>query len=617
VRLWGGGRTRADPADGQVATEDPPESTGSNSDGAADDGVQDDIADGVQDDIAEGGSLANGSVDDSSVDDGSDEDVPVDEDLAEDRLGDGCFVRDGGPGADPVQNDGTEDNLVGEELAEEDAGDNNGTAETAPETAEDETEDETEGAAGDGGDADAEEAPDDDDSGDSEPANVEASDEPAEEAVAIDHDESASDGDEDQDEDDDEGRDEPEATTEDDDSTADAADGNIVELQDDNDRTDLENDGGLPPGSDRDARDGSPAVSDGLCRGVDPGQAEGPAKPAEGPAQPAEAGAGWELTALARPALAVLTAFALVGLLVGVVRDSGEVVRRDLVYSLDGSVPDGFLREDRRLLTQIVTLESDAVLGPVADQQGMTVEELRSRIDVETVDMSEVLRLDVAASDQATARAISDAVVDQYVVISTTGRSTTNNDALLDRRATIASELATAEDQLKVLRSNEVDDARLLTTEESLERQIDLIRLQIDRLQGLLDDTLVQPTPAARQGALQTELVAAETELTDLEERLAEVRVERAELAEEARAEPSLTRDIARLEGELATIDDELTARELRPLMASPLRELGEPTLVEGSRAASALRGLALGALVGLPVAALVAASRRRQLWRP
>jgi hypothetical protein len=351
------------------------------------------------------------------------------------------------------------------------------------------------------------------------------------------------------------------------------------------------------------ARNGSPTVSDGLRRGDDPGQAEGlPGVP---------------LSRLARPVTAVFLVFALVGALIGLGQGSEQIVRRELVYTLDESVPDSFLREDRRLLTQVVTMQSDAVLGPVAEQHDLTIDDLRDRIDIETVDLSEVLRLDVRAADEPTALSISDAIIDRYLAVSTESVPADDNDALLERRSSIAEQLDAADTALRSLQQTDADDARLQTTEESLERQIDLARLQIDRLQGLLDDALVQPPVAARQAALRAELTAAETELLALEDQLAEVRVDRAELTAAASAEPSLTRQIERLETDLATIDDELAARELGPLVASPIRELGQPTFTERSEVAGGLRGLAVGLLLAVPVAAVVAlVVRRRQLWR-
>ena len=350
-------------------------------------------------------------------------------------------------------------------------------------------------------------------------------------------------------------------------------------------------------------RYGSPAVSEGLRRGINPGQAEGFAPPSFG--------------ALVRPAVAVLTICALLGLIAGVARATEETVRRELVYTLDESVPDSFLREDRRLLTQVVTMQSDAVLAPVAEQHGLTTDELRDQVDVETVDLSEVLRLDVRAVDPRTARSISDAIIDRYLEVSTEGVSAGANEALLALRTALATELAIAETEFGELQTLETDDARLQTTEESLERQIDLTQLQIDRLQGLLDDGLANPANAQGQGALRTELTAAESDLLALEGQLADVRVDRAELADSATAEPALTRRVARLETDLVTIDDEIASRELGPIVASPIRELGQPTVVNGSAVSSALRGLALGALIGIPFTALVALIvRRRQLWR-
>ncbi|MDH3679953.1 MAG: hypothetical protein OEV40_08405, partial [Acidimicrobiia bacterium] len=318
---------------------------------------------------------------------------------------------------------------------------------------------------------------------------------------------------------------------------------------------------------------------------------------------------------LVRVAVVLVLAGA-IGYSLGLARGGEEIVRREFVYTLDESVPDSFLREDRRLLTQIATLESDAVLTPVAVEFDRSVDDLRDRIDVETVDLSEVLRLDVADGDRATAAAISDAVIAQYLVVSSRPLASENNEALRDRRVQVLAGLATADAGLLAIEEARQSDAQLLTTEESLQRQIDLTDEQLNRLQGLLDSSLTSAIAASRRSTIEAELAEAGTKLTELESQLADVRAERAELAAATLAEPALVREVGRLEAELATIDEELARRELGPLVASPVRMLSEPTFISRSAHRRGLQGLAVGLLVGVPIAAAVALrARNRQLW--
>lgn len=323
-----------------------------------------------------------------------------------------------------------------------------------------------------------------------------------------------------------------------------------------------------------------------------------------------------DLRPLIAAPLAALLVLSVVGFLIGRSRGDEQIVRREFVYTLNQSVPDSFLREDRRLLTQIATLESDAVLTPVAATFDRTVEDLRDAIKVETVDLSEVLRLEVRDRDRDTALAIGDAVFAQYVEVTSTPLPTETSDALRAQREIIVADLATADADLLAVRQTRRADAALLTQEESLGRQIQLREEQVNRLQGLLDTSLTSELSATRRSNLLNELSTAEGELAEYESQLATVRTDRAQLAEQSATEPPLTREIERLETELETIDAELAQRELGPLVSSPVRTLSEPTVKVRSANRAGLDGTAAGLLIGLPIAALLGyRARKRELW--
>jgi len=315
-------------------------------------------------------------------------------------------------------------------------------------------------------------------------------------------------------------------------------------------------------------------------------------------------------------ALAVLIVAGVLGYWLGWLRGGEEIVRRELVYTLDNSVPDGFLREDRRLLTQLVTLQSDAVLSPVAEQFGLTTEDLRSKIEVETVDLSEVLGLEVRDTDRQRAADIGQAVLDEYLVLSSTPPSSESSEVLKAEQVNVNAQLEEAEASLKALRQEQQRDAQLRTTEESLERRIDLGTEQANRLQGLLDDALIRPTTNARRARIVAEQAVAEEAMTQMETELATVRAQRAALAERTTADPGLERLIARLEADLTTIDGELAQRDLGPIVASPIRLLSEPTFVTHSAKQSGVEGLATGLALGIPIAAwMVYRARARRHW--
>jgi hypothetical protein len=342
--------------------------------------------------------------------------------------------------------------------------------------------------------------------------------------------------------------------------------------------------------------------------------------PIEAPAPPLHpeppAWTGDQLRSVAIRALAVSAALGLIGLAVGSFRGGTSVARAEFVYTLDESVPDGFLREDRRLLTQVVTFESDAVLTPVAERFDLTVDQLRGKIDVETLELSEVLRLDVSDGDTGRAVAINRAVLDQYLQVMAEASPVGNSHELALRRVDVADELAAVDAERLALARAAEGDATLEVTQESIQRQIDLKKDRINGLQGLLDDGLVQTLARDRRETVAAELEASRTELSALEAELSAVVDQRAELATATTAEPALLREIARLEAKLATIDDELAERELGPLVASPIRELSEPIVIERTATGAALQGLAASLLISVPFAAWMAhRARRRQLW--
>ncbi|MGH1493191.1 MAG: hypothetical protein ACRBK7_27975 [Acidimicrobiales bacterium] len=333
----------------------------------------------------------------------------------------------------------------------------------------------------------------------------------------------------------------------------------------------------------------------------------------------AQLGQPWstrQLMSVAQRALLVFAVMGMIGYGLGAVRGSSYVARTEFVYTLDESVPDSFLREDRRLLTQVVTFKSDAVLTPVAEEFDLTVDELRGKIDVETLELSEVLRLDVSDSDSERAIAMSRAVLDRYLQVITDAAPAGDNEELAQSRAEVTEQLAAADASRRGLLEALQNDAVLEVQQNSIQRQINLKDQQINRIQGSLDDALVQQVSASRLTSLNEQFAEAQATLANLEADLAAVGSQRAALVTETTAEPALLREVERLEAKLTTIDDELADRELAPLVASPIRELSQPIVLFRSLHLFGLQGMALGLMTAIPVAAFVAyRARRQQLW--
>ena len=77
--------------------------------------------------------------------------------------------------------------------------------------------------------------------------------------------------------------------------------------------------------------------------------------------------------------------------------------RSEILFERRTEQSTGFLRQDRNLTTQLVTLRTRAVLGPVASANAMAVDGLSKKLTVGIVDSSEVIRIQV--NDRSAARA--------------------------------------------------------------------------------------------------------------------------------------------------------------------------------------------------------------------
>jgi capsular polysaccharide biosynthesis protein len=96
---------------------------------------------------------------------------------------------------------------------------------------------------------------------------------------------------------------------------------------------------------------------------------------------------------------AIVAVFALVGGIIGYgfAKLSQPVygARSEILYQLENSQPTGFLREDRRLSTQLVALGSREILAPVAAKNNLTYEQLAAKVHVNVLRESEILQVEV------------------------------------------------------------------------------------------------------------------------------------------------------------------------------------------------------------------------------
>lgn len=241
----------------------------------------------------------------------------------------------------------------------------------------------------------------------------------------------------------------------------------------------------------------------------------------------------WSLAQLVA-VMVVMGMVAMCGAIVGGMYGSTKApkygARTELFYALNNSVPDGFLREDRRVLTQIVTIQSDAVTAPVAETFGVTQKAITKALSVEVVDMSEVIRIDVADKDPQRALAINKAVLAQYRSVLDTVRQDSELTDLFQRRDQITTKLDELEPNTKDRQLTEIRIIELQSREETLSRDIDFNTSRIRELAALSDGSLANSPTVADTSSASAQIASAEAEIARLSSEKASIVTQRQQL---------------------------------------------------------------------------------------
>lgn len=115
--------------------------------------------------------------------------------------------------------------------------------------------------------------------------------------------------------------------------------------------------------------------------------------------------------------------------------------RAEILYPIGQDQQGGDpLRQDRQLSTQLVFLKSRAVLGPIAQKQGMQFKDLDENLSVEVLQTSEVIQVEAHGSTKEAARQTLQAVTDGYLALADQPSGVTRNleTQLVDTRANTA-----------------------------------------------------------------------------------------------------------------------------------------------------------------------------------
>ncbi|MGH3871985.1 MAG: hypothetical protein ACRDSR_10810 [Pseudonocardiaceae bacterium] len=218
------------------------------------------------------------------------------------------------------------------------------------------------------------------------------------------------------------------------------------------------------------------------------------------------------------------------GLIGALVMPKTYGARAEILYPIGQDQQGGDpLRQDRHLSTQLVYLKSRAVLGPIAQKQGVPFKDLDQDLSVKILQTSEVIQVEARGRTKEAARLTLQAVMDGYLALAGQPSGVTRNldTQLADTRANTARLQAQA-DQLKpavtagTATQASLDDVRAQLTasvgrEKAIQARVDEINLTgrsgpnaqlLTSPYVLPDPVSPQPLIAAGSGALVGLLVA-------------------------------------------------------------------------------------------------------------
>lgn len=199
--------------------------------------------------------------------------------------------------------------------------------------------------------------------------------------------------------------------------------------------------------------------------------------------------AALNLIALAATVIVLAAGLTLAGALIW---PKTYAARAEILFPITQEQPTGFLREDRSLTTQLVLMRGRAVLGPIAEEQQRSVEDLQEHINVAVLQSSEIIQLEV--TDRSPERALQtvQAVVDNYLGLSQAGQPT-----LRQRLATelVAVNTAVADAQARLSTQEGLVAAGTATTDTVVPLQSALQAQQSrqQQLQAQLDTVNLAP----------------------------------------------------------------------------------------------------------------------------
>ncbi|MDQ2881025.1 MAG: hypothetical protein M3Y48_07160 [Actinomycetota bacterium] len=264
---------------------------------------------------------------------------------------------------------------------------------------------------------------------------------------------------------------------------------------------------------------------------LEPGAVPAPRSESRFDSPPEDHGGGLFSTRLVMLALTIILLGTAAGLVGALVLPKTYGARAEVLYSTGGDGQGGGdpLKQDRQLSTQLVYLQSRAVLGPVAQKQGRDFKDLTKDVSVSVLDNSNVIQVEAHGATKLAAMQTLQAIMDGYMTLigQPTGVSRNLSTQLADAH-TNTTQLQTQVQQLTTAvvagtaTQISLNDARAqLTASQDLEKaiqgRIDQVKLTgqdgpdaqlLTPPYSMPDAVFPQPLIAAGTGALVGLIVA-------------------------------------------------------------------------------------------------------------
>jgi len=141
--------------------------------------------------------------------------------------------------------------------------------------------------------------------------------------------------------------------------------------------------------------------------------------------------------------------------------------RTTIQYNIAGENTGDFLKTDRNLTTQVVLLTSRNVLQPVADANGLQVDDLAKKVTATILNSSDIIQLQVKDPEPNTAITLADAIAKQYLTVANSSGP----------RGYLQSQLDAVKKQQATGGNNAADTAALATRAATLQSQLDQMNL--------------------------------------------------------------------------------------------------------------------------------------------